>query len=305
MKNGHSVAKQWGGRHGVMPLDNEDGKGTSTAIVILDTTTLDEMKNRRQKEREERRETAAASPGFSCTLFDKEADTMHADETYHCVIGDCIKVRPPPRPPPPPSPSPRPPGPHPHPPPPLNPDQRAAISVRAHNDKLAWLWGQVDVLMPELYMPTSWGAGFTRGMLREAERLAVQFNPNIAIVPYTWQRYVVFNPNFNPNPTPTLVNGPLSSSYFLKLFQLEECWRSTRRSCHHTSQVVASLQYAAFLPLHLVGCCQPPVRGVPATTPRRLLPVSSLLNFNHLVARCPPHNTGTAIMTSPFWMLHT
>jgi hypothetical protein len=116
--------------------------------------------------------------GFSCSLFDRLGSEMRASEVYKCVIGDCIKTGPPPPPPP----GPSPPTPH-----KLTPDQIAALSIRAHNDKLQWLWNQVDVLMPELYMPKLWGADYIRGMLREAERLVTAAHANgntkLAIVP--------------------------------------------------------------------------------------------------------------------------
>jgi hypothetical protein len=91
----------------------------------------------------------APIPGFKCELLDRDGSTMHANETYGCVIGPCIKDAPTPSPSPGPRPGPSPPGP---PKPHLTPDQRALLSVQAHNDALQWLWNQVDVLMPELYI---------------------------------------------------------------------------------------------------------------------------------------------------------
>ena len=118
---------------------------------------------------------------------------MHANETYNCVIGNCIKDAPSP-----PGPSPAPPGPHPAPspgpqPPHLTPDQRALSGIQAHNDALQWLWNQVDVLMPELYLSEDEDASFIRGYLTETERLVQNAhaagNTKLSIVPFTWQRY--------------------------------------------------------------------------------------------------------------------
>lgn len=134
------------------------------------------------------------TPGHKCVLLNKEGSTMHANETYNCVIGECIKDTPSP-----PGPSPAPhPGPHPAPspgpsPPHLTPDQRALSGVQAHNDALQWLWNQVDVLMPELYISEDEDASFIRGYLKETERLVQNAhaagNTKLSIVPFTWQRY--------------------------------------------------------------------------------------------------------------------
>eukprot|EP01012_Entosiphon_sulcatum_P011480 TRINITY_DN16991_c0_g1_i1.p1 TRINITY_DN16991_c0_g1~~TRINITY_DN16991_c0_g1_i1.p1 ORF type:complete len:468 (-),score=56.55 TRINITY_DN16991_c0_g1_i1:31-1434(-) len=72
-------------------------------------------------------------------------------------------------------------------------DPEYAPSQRAHNDALAWLWQEVDVLMPELYFKTVnetlQSAYFNRGLMGEAERvLAAHARPGTGIVPYTWQR---------------------------------------------------------------------------------------------------------------------
>ena len=64
----------------------------------------------------------------------------------------------------------------------------------------AWLWQQVDVIMPELYIPTTATADFTRGMLREAERLVsvarAAGNTKLGIVPFTWMRFDNDNKRF-------------------------------------------------------------------------------------------------------------
>jgi hypothetical protein len=135
----------------------------------------------------------APAAGFKCVLLDKEASTMHANETYACVIGRCTKDAPSPPPPGPPAP-----GPHPGPSPPgprpphLSPDQRALLGVQAHNDALQWLWNQVDVLMPELYISEGQGTSYIRGYLEETERLVTNAhaagNTKLSIVPFTWQR---------------------------------------------------------------------------------------------------------------------
>ena len=134
---------------------------------------------------------APTAAGHKCVLLDKAGSTMHANETYRCVIGQCIKDAPTP------SPSPPTPGPHPGPSPPkpphLTPDQRALADVQAHNDALQWLWNQVDVLMPELYISQSLDESYIRGYLRETERLVANAhaagNTGLSIVPFTWQRY--------------------------------------------------------------------------------------------------------------------
>ena len=119
---------------------------------------------------------------------------MLANETYQCVIGDCVKVAPTP---------------------PPSPEQRMAELVRKHNDALAWLWPLVDVLMPELYISEKVNADFTRGMLREAERIVANTAATTAtsdsrrrshsprqqaaaleIVPFTWMRFDDNNTRF-------------------------------------------------------------------------------------------------------------
>lgn len=130
------------------------------------------------------------TPGFKCVLLDKEGHTMHANETYKCVIGECIKDAPSPSPP---GPAPQP-SPHPAPSPShLTPDQKALIGIQEHNDALQWLWNQVDVLMPELYISEGQDASYIRGYLKEAERLVQNAhaagNTKLSIVPFTWQRY--------------------------------------------------------------------------------------------------------------------
>jgi hypothetical protein len=136
----------------------------------------------------------SADQDHRCVLLDRDGATMKANETYQCVIGECEKVAPTPSPPSPsPTPGPHPPGPPTPGPPHLTPDQRQLQTIQAHNDALAWLWEQVDVLMPELYIRSEDNADYIRGMLRETERLVsaahAAGNKKLAIVPFTWMRY--------------------------------------------------------------------------------------------------------------------